>query len=125
MGRGPKIRRGDIFYAELYGTGNQQVGVRPVIIYSNNTNNIFAPVLQAIPVSSELKELCVHVLIEGFGLKEPSMALLEQITTINKTQLREKIGSLSTEYMNKIDQAADIQFGRKTYIKQDDPFKEV
>lgn len=123
MGKEPKIKRGDIFYAELYGIENQQIGTRPVIIYSNNTNNRFAPTVQVIPLSSELKELRVHVLIEGFGLREPSMALLEQFTTINKTQLREKVGSLSSEYMIKIDKAADLQFGRKSYIKQDDPFK--
>lgn len=123
MGKGPKIKRGDIFYAELHGIENQQTGTRPVIIYSNNTNNIFAPTIQVIPLSSELKELCVHVLIEGFGLREPSMALLEQFTTINKTQLKEKVGSLSSEYMEKVDRAADIQFGRKTATKNDDPFK--
>lgn len=122
MGKGLSIKRGDIFYAQLHGIENQQTGMRPVIVYSNNTNNIFSPTIQVIPVSSELKELCVHVLIEGFGLREPSMALLEQFTTINKTQLGARIGSLSSEYMSKIDTAADIQFGRKPSTRYDDPF---
>lgn len=120
------IRRGDIFYAELIGRGSQQTGLRPVIIYSNNTNNIFSPTLNVIPLSAELKELCVHVLIEGCGLKEPSMALLEQLTTINKTQIKYKIGKLTLNYMKEIDRAADIQLGRKAVEREsiaEDPFK--
>lgn len=118
------IRRGDIFCAELIGKGSQQTGLRPVIVYSNNTNNMFSPTLNVIPLSAELKDLCVHVLIEGCGLKEPSMALLEQLTTINKTQIKYKIGKLTLDYMRKIDKAADIQLGRsKKEPRAKDPFK--
>ena len=118
------IRRGDIFLAELSGKGSQQTGVRPVIVYSNNTNNMFSPTLNVIPLSAELKSLCVHVLIEGCGLREPSMALLEQITTINKTQVRQKIGKLTLDHMREIDRAADIQLGRnKKESRAEDPFR--
>ena len=107
-----QILRGDIYYARLKGEGSQQDATRPVIIYSNNKNNLFSPTVQVIPLTTKMKELCVHVLIEGCGLREPSMALLEQLTVINKTQLKEKIGVLTDDYMDKLNEAADIQFGR-------------
>ena len=107
-----QIYRGEIYYAELKGEGSQQDSIRPVIIYSNNKNNLFSPTVQVIPLTTKMKELCVHVLIEGCGLREPSMALLEQLTVINKTQIREKIGMITDEYMDKINLAADIQFAR-------------
>lgn len=107
------IRKGDVYYAELIGFGSQQNGIRPVVIYSNNTNNVFAPTLNVIPITTELKDLSVHVRIKGCGLKLESTALVEQITTINKTQLKNKVGRLSTEYLNLIDDAVDVQFGRK------------
>lgn len=108
------IKRGDIYYAKLLGFGNQQTGIRPVLIYSNNTNNVFSPTVNVMPITAELKELCVHVNIKGCGLKSESMILVEQITTINKTQIKNKIGRLTSEYMDLVDIAADIQFGRKS-----------
>ena len=117
-----EIKRGEIYCAELLGIGNQQTGVRPVIIYSNNKNNEYSPTVNIIPLSTDLRKLCVHVLIEGYGLKEPSMALLEQITTINKTQLRGKIGTISDEDMARVDRAADIQFDRTVSIVKEEVF---
>ena len=106
------VRRGELYVAKLEGKGNQQKGKRAVVIYSNNGNNKKAPTLNVIPLTSKNKELCVHVLLEGHGLKCPSMALLEQITTINKNQLVKRIGQVSKYDMQRIDAAADIQFGR-------------
>lgn len=125
------IKRGDIFYAELEGRGCQQKGIRPVVVYSNNMNNYHSPTLNIFPVTKQMKDLCVHVYIEGCGLREPSMVLCEQIRTINKDQLLEKIGTLTDEDMERIDDAVDIQFGRKPrpstrrdYIKRfGDPFE--
>lgn len=119
------IKRGDIYYAKLVGSGSQQVGIRPVVIYSNNTNNCYSPTVNVMPITSEMKELCVHVFVEGCGLPKPSMVLAEQITTINKTQLKDKIGRMTGEYMNLIDNAVDIQFGRKVAERErrDNPFE--
>lgn len=111
------IKRGEIYYAKLNGIGNQQIGTRPVIIYSNNINNKFSPIINVIPLSTELKDLCVHVKIEGCGLKAPSMAMAEQITTINKDQLLNKIGKLKSLQLDMLDEAIDIQFARDIYRK--------
>ena len=109
------IKRGEIYYAELFGVGSVQTGIRPVIIYSNDTNNKHSTTVNVIPITAEMKELCVHVLIENSkcGLKEKSMALPEQITTIDKVQLRSKVGKLDVKCMDKIDAAMDIQLARK------------
>lgn len=106
------IKRGDLYTAILDGKGNQQNGKRPVLIYSNNKNNINAPTVNILPLSGEIKDLCVHVLIKGFGLRTESIILPEQITTINKTQLVRKIGTIDKKLMEKVDIAVDIQLGR-------------
>ena len=83
--------------------------------YSNNENNRYSSTINVIPLTAELKSLCVHVLVEEYlecGLKEKSMLLPEQLTTIDKSQLKSKVGKLSTTYMKKIDKAIDIQFAR-------------
>lgn len=109
-----KIHKGDIFCANLLnGQGSQHKGVKYVIVFSNNANNIHAPTINVIPLTSQLKKLCVHVEIEGCGLTKKSMALVEQITTINKTQLLYKVGRLSNTYIKQIYEALDIQTGRK------------
>lgn len=108
-----KIKRGELYYAELTAKGSIQGGIRPVLIYSNNLNNHYSTTLNVIPLTKEDKELCVHVKIEGCGLLYTSMALLEQITTINKSQLKHRIGEVDEECLCKINEAADIQLGRK------------
>lgn len=124
MCKGAKPKRCDIFYAKLEGKGSQQKGIKPVLIYSNNTNNAFAPTMNVFPLTSKLKDLLVHVLIEGYGLSEPSMVLVEQITTINKDQLKGYIGTISDLDMARVERASDIQFGRKSYKQApvDNPF---
>lgn len=120
------IRRGDLYTAILDGKGNQQTGIRPVLIYSNNKNNINAPTVNILPLSGEIKNLCVHVLIEGFGLKMQSVILPEQITTINKTQLVKKIGTVDKQFMNKVDTAVDVQLGRLPFninMFKENPFE--
>ena len=109
------VKRGEIYYAELYGVGSVQTGSRPVLVYSNNENNRYSSTINVIPLTAELKSLCVYVLVEEYlecGLKEKSMLLPEQLTTIDKSQLKSKVGKLSTTYMKKIDKAIDIQFAR-------------
>ena len=58
------VKRGEIYYAELYGIGSVQTGTRPVLIYSNDENNRHSSTINVIPLTAELKSLCVHVLVE-------------------------------------------------------------
>ena len=71
------VKRGEIYYAELYGVGSVQTGSRPVLVYSNNENNRHSSTINVIPLTAELKSLCVHVLVEEYlecGLKEKSIS---------------------------------------------------
>lgn len=120
MSKKTRIRRGEIYLADLNCMdefGCVQRGFRPVIVYSNDTNNTFCDTVQIIPVSGSLKKLCVHVEIEGCGLDKKSMAYAEQIRTINKRSLASRIGKLTQEYMYQLDDAVDIQLGRKRPVK--------
>ena len=120
------VRRGEIYTANLIGNGNQQIGTRPVLIYSNNKNNFNAPTVNVLPLTGEIKDLCVHVTIEGYGLKKTSVVMPEQITTINKLQLKKRIGILDKYLMEKIDIAVDIQLGRLPFnidIFKTNPFE--
>lgn len=108
------IRKGDIYYAILKGKGSVQNGERPVIISSNDLNNEYAPTVQVIPLTKELKKmnLPVHVLVgTEFGLNYPSLALAEQEQTIDKMDLLDKIGKCNKEILHKLDNAICIQKG--------------
>ena len=123
-----RVKRGDIFLADLNNNGDdnsEQQGVRPVLIYSGNSNNRFCDTVQEIPISGALKDLCVHVYIEGCGLSKPSMICAEQIRTISKNRLKKKIGMITAEYMELVDDAVDIQFGRKRAPRTSKISKEV
>ncbi|MDO5026405.1 MAG: type II toxin-antitoxin system PemK/MazF family toxin [Tissierellia bacterium] len=108
-----KIKRGDLFYADLSPVvGSEQGGVRPVIIVQNNVGNKYSPTIIIAPVTSQMNKakLPTHVRLRGneFGLPKNSVALLEQIRTIDKRRLREKIGSFNKDIMAKIDDAIEI-----------------
>lgn len=110
------IRRGDIFFADLVGIGSQQKGRRPVVVVSNNAQNDKSDTINVVPLSTSARELLVHIKIDGCGLRKTSYALVEQVTTINKNQIVEsfgKTGKLSSAYLNLLDDAIDIQFGRR------------
>ncbi|WP_099320668.1 type II toxin-antitoxin system PemK/MazF family toxin [Anaerococcus sp. Marseille-P3625] len=108
-----KIKRGDLFYADLSPVvGSEQGGVRPVIIVQNDVGNKYSPTIIIAPITSQLNKakLPTHVKIRGneFGLPKNSVALLEQLRTIDKRRLREKIGSFDNAIMQKIDEAMAI-----------------
>ncbi len=108
-----KIKRGDLFYADLSPVvGSEQGGVRPVIIVQNNVGNKYSPTIIIAPITSQLNKakLPTHVKIRGseFGLPKNSVALLEQLRTIDKRRLREKIGSFDQAIMLKIDEAMAV-----------------
>lgn len=112
--------RGDIYYIDFGAAGNthKQRGVRPAVIVSNNKNNGSSPVITAVPLTSKIKKKRhqpTHVQIEkryGKGLKQKSMALAEQLETVDKSSLRDKIGEITNDVvMEAITVAVMVQIG--------------
>lgn len=108
-----KIKRGDVWVADLRGNiGSEQGEARPVVVVQNNVGNRFSPTVTIVPLTSKLKtNLPTHVLINDLFLTSPSIALVEQIRTIDKSRLMKHLGTLNTNIMNKIDKAIAIQMG--------------
>ena len=111
----PDFWRGDVYFADLgKRKGSVQSGYRPVIIIQNNKGNQNGPTLVVVPVSSEIKKmwLPVHVLLtQESGMKERSMAMCEQITTIDKSQIGSYMCSLREYELSKINRAILISLG--------------
>ncbi|NLU36595.1 MAG: type II toxin-antitoxin system PemK/MazF family toxin [Clostridiales bacterium] len=110
------IKRGDIYYADLSPVvGSEQGGVRPVLIVQNDIGNKYSPTVIIAAITSQINKgkLPTHVEIsaEDYGLPKDSVILLEQVRTIDKKRLKEKIGYLSPEIMKKVDEALQISFG--------------
>ncbi len=111
-----QIKRGDIYYADLSPVvGSEQGGVRPVLIVQNDIGNKFSPTVIAAAITSQINKahLPTHIEIsaEDYGLSKDSVILLEQIRTIDKKRLKEKIGRLDLRNMRKIDRALEVSFG--------------
>ncbi|MDR2661262.1 MAG: type II toxin-antitoxin system PemK/MazF family toxin [Lactobacillaceae bacterium] len=111
-----KIQRGDIYYANLNpAKGSEQGGFRPVLIIQNNSGNIFSPTtIIAVFTSKQTKaQLPTHVEVsqKDVNIKEDSLLLLEQIRTIDKSRLKNKIDTLPDELMDKVDEALKISVG--------------
>lgn len=110
------IRRGDIFYADLSPViGSEQGGVRPVLVVQNDIGNKYSPTIIISAITSQINKakLPTHVEIKGqkYGLPKDSVILLEQVRTIDKKRLREKIGGLDQETMKYVDDALKISLG--------------
>lgn len=110
------IRRGDIFYADLSPVvGSEQGGVRPVLIVQNDVGNRYSPTVIAAAITSKLGKTRLPTHIDVFadrvGLQKDSVILLEQIRTIDKQRLGEKMGHLDAELMNAVDNAITVSFG--------------
>ncbi len=102
------IIRGDIFYADLSPVvGSEQGGYRPVLILQNNKGNKFSTTVIVAPISSKVQKnkIPTHVLIENDQLEKKSIVLLEQIRTIDKKRIFDKVGCVSSEKMELINQA--------------------
>jgi mRNA interferase MazF len=109
-----EILRGDIFYADLSPSqGSEQGGLRPVIILQNNVGNKHAPTTIVAPITSRLgkKSLPTHITFNGCGLAKDSVILTEQIRTIDKSRLKQKIGYLTNEKWEVVNQAIKISLG--------------
>ncbi|MDP4093051.1 MAG: type II toxin-antitoxin system PemK/MazF family toxin [Bacillota bacterium] len=110
------IKRGDIYYADLSPVvGSEQGGVRPVLIVQNDIGNKYSPTVIAAAITSQINKakLPTHIEISAqeYGLLKDSVILLEQIRTIDKKRLREKIGHLDDELMEKVNDALNVSFG--------------
>ncbi len=110
------VKRGDIYYADLSPViGSEQGGVRPVLIIQNDVGNKYSPTVIAAAITSQINKakLPTHIEIsaEEYGLTKDSVILLEQIRTIDKRRLREKIGHLDETLMEQVNEAINISFG--------------
>lgn len=111
------IKRGDMFYADLSPViGSEQGGIRPVLIIQNDVGNKHSPTVIAAAITSQTgkTKLPTHIEIEPkqSGLKAESVVLTEQIRTIDKSRLKEKIGHIDDEkIINQINNALGVSFG--------------
>ena len=110
------VKRGDIFYADLSPVvGSEQGGMRPVLIVQNDTANRHSPTVIAAAITSQMgkAKLPTHIELSAqtYGLSRDSVILLEQIRTIDKSRLRERMGKLDNDTMTKVDNAIAVSFG--------------
>lgn len=110
------MKRGDIFYADLSPViGSEQGGVRPVLVIQNDVGNKYSPTIIIAAITSQINKarLPTHIEINApdFGLPKDSVVLLEQIRTIDKKRLREKIGKFDGDMMRTVDEALKISLG--------------
>ncbi len=110
------VKRGDLYYADLSPVvGSEQGGIRPVLIVQNNVGNKYSPTIIAAAVTSQLEKakLPTHIALEAgkYGLPKDSVVLLEQIRTLDKRRLKEKIGELPMNMMTKVNEALLVSLG--------------
>ena len=112
------IKRGDMYYADLSPVvGSEQGGIRPVVIIQNDLGNKYSPTVIALAITSKLEKtkLPTHIEInsKNIGLKSDSVILAEQVRTIDKSRLKEKIGHINDNdiLMNKINNALGVSIG--------------
>jgi mRNA interferase MazF len=113
------VKRGDIYYADLSPVvGSEQGGIRPVVIVQNDVGNKHSPTVIAAAITSQTNKAKLPTHIEvtasGNGLLKNSVILLEQIRTIDKQRLKEKMGHLEDDLMEQVNQAMAISFGLNT-----------
>ena len=113
------VHRGDIYYADMSPVvGSEQGGVRPVLIVQNDVGNKFSPTVIAAAITSQRDKanLPTHIEVDtgSSGLMKDSVVLLEQVRTIDKHRLKEKMGKLDENSMNRVNEALSISFGLPT-----------
>ena len=111
-----EIKRGDVFYADLSPVvGSEQGGIRPVLIVQNNVGNKYSPTVIVAAITSQINKAKIptHVELpaENYCLPKDSVVLLEQIRTIDKRRLKDRIGLLSKQMMMRVDDALLISLG--------------
>ena len=110
------VRRGDIFYADLSPViGSEQGGIRPVVIVQNDVGNRHSPTVIAAAITSKVDKAKlpthIEVVADNFGLEKDSVILLEQVRTIDKKRLKEKMGKIDEKTMEKVNSAISVSFG--------------
>ena len=109
------IKRGDIYYADLSPVvGSEQSGIRPILVIQNDIGNKFSPTIIGVPITSKAKvNMPTHIAIEGnkYGLDKDSIILAEQIRTLDKSRLKEKVGKLDKATLNEVKKAIEISCG--------------
>lgn len=112
------IKRGDIFYADLSPvTGSEQGGTRPVVIIQNNMGNYYSPtvIVAAITAKASKSKLPTHILLPTEeGIAKDSVILLEQLRTIDKSRLKDRVSHLDSKIMDKVDVSLAISLGLVT-----------
>lgn len=113
------VKRGDIYYADLSPVvGSEQGGLRPVLIIQNDVGNKYSPTVIAAAITSKLgkSKMPTHIDVyaDKFGLAKDSVILLEQIRTIDKKRLKEKMGHLDLAVMQQVNDALSVSFGLDT-----------
>jgi mRNA interferase MazF len=111
-----KVQRGDIYYADLSPVvGSEQGGIRPVLIVQNDIGNRFSPTVIAAAITSQKDkaQLPTHIHVHSGenGLAKDSIVLLEQIRTLDKKRLKEKMGHLTPAIMSRVNSAISVSFG--------------
>lgn len=110
------VRRGDIYYADLSPVvGSEQGGIRPVLIVQNNVGNKHSPTVIAAAITSQINKarLPTHIELNArtYGLSRDSVVLLEQVRTLDKRRLKERMGRLDDDLMHQVDSALTVSFG--------------
>ena len=111
-----QIKRGDIYYADLSPVvGSEQGGLRPVLIVQNNVGNRHSPTVIAAAITSQINKakLPTHIELAGnsYGLNKDSVILLEQVRTIDKKRLKERMGSIESGVMDRVNSAIAVSLG--------------
>ena len=110
------VRRGDIYYADLSPViGSEQGGIRPVLIVQNDIGNKYSPTVIAAAITRRISKskLPTHIEVyaDKYGLARDSVILLEQIRTLDKKRLKEKMGHLDEDVMTQVNDAITVSFG--------------
>lgn len=110
------VKRGDIYYADLSPVvGSEQGGLRPVLIVQNDVGNKFSPTVIAAAITSQKYKtnLPTHIQVNAdeCGLARDSIVLLEQVRTLDKKRLKEKMGNLDGRDMLRVNKALSVSFG--------------
>lgn len=110
------VKRGELYYADLSPVvGSEQGGIRPVLVIQNDVGNKFSPTVIVAAVTSQLNKskLPTHLELSAsaYGLSKDSVVLLEQLRTIDKRRLKERVGCLDHRFMDRIDRALQISLG--------------
>ena len=110
------VKRGDIFYADLSPVvGSEQGGIRPVLVIQNDIGNKYSPTVICAAITSQINKAKlpthVEIIATNYELVKNSVILLEQIRTIDKKRLKEKICNLDKNLMKEVDKSIKVSFG--------------